>query len=336
MRAYQIETMGDISGLKLVDLPQPTAGPGQVVVRVKACSLNFRDLMILRGQYNPNMDVPRIPLSDCSGEIVEVGVGVDTVQKGDRVCGCFMPGWQGGACDSTMQKTALGGEVDGVLSEYITLPATGVVSIPEHLSFEEAATLPCAGVTAWHAILSGKPVLPGHKVLLLGTGGVSIFALQFAKLAGATVAITSSSDDKLNFAQKLGADFTVNYRKDPDWDKTVLQWSGGEGVDHVVEVGGAGTLSKSMKAVRMSGHVALIGVLSGPGDFNPISILMKSVNVRGIYVGSRAMFESMNKAISAHKVKPIIDRTFSFDQVPQAYEHLASQDHLGKIVIKLG
>ncbi|MCA9039449.1 MAG: NAD(P)-dependent alcohol dehydrogenase [Planctomycetaceae bacterium] len=335
MRAYQIETMGDVSGLKQVELPKPTAGPGEVVVQVRACSLNYRDLMIIRGHYNPKMEVPRIPLSDCSGEIVEVGPGVTNLEPGTRVTGCFMPGWQAGGCDITAQQTALGCEAEGVLADYITLPATGVVKIPDHLSFGEAATLPCAAVTAWHAILSGKPVLPGHTVLLLGTGGVSIFALQFAKLAGAKVAITSSSDDKLNFAQKLGADFTVNYRNDPDWDKTVLQWSGGAGVDHVVEVGGAGTLPQSIRAVRMSGHIALIGVLSGVGDFNPISILMKSINVRGIYVGSRDMFQSMNKAISAHQLRPVIDRTFGFDEVPQAYEHLASQTHLGKIVIEL-
>lgn len=335
MRAYHIEKAGEISGLKQVDLPQPTAGHGEVIVHVKACSLNYRDLMVVKGQYNPKMQVPRIPLSDGAGEIIEVGPGVSNLERGDRVAACFMPGWQSSGCDNTAQRTALGCEADGILSEYVKLPATGVVKFPEHLSFSEAATLPCAGVTAWHAILSGKPALPGHTVLLLGTGGVSIFALQFAKLAGARVAITSSSDDKLNFAQKLGADFTVNYRKDPDWDKTIAQWSGGAGVDHVVEVGGAGTLPKSINAVRMSGHIALIGVLSGTGDFNPITILMKSINVRGIYVGSREMFQSMNKAISANKMKPVIDRSFKFDEVPQAYEYLASQEHLGKVVIEM-
>lgn len=335
MKAYQIQQMGDLSGLQQVELPKPEVGPGEVLVNIKACSLNFRDHLVLRGLYNPKMPVPRIPLSDCCGEVVETGDGVDQFQVGDRVSGLILAGWQAGPPRAKVFGTGLGGETEGVLAEYVLFKESGVIKVPDHLTAIQAATLPCAALTAWNALMTDHPVKPGETVLLLGTGGVSLFALQFAKIAGASVAITSSSDQKLELARNMGADFTVNYRENDEWEKEILNWTNRAGVDHVVEVGGAGTLPKTAKAVRIGGHIALIGVLSGASDFNPISVLMKAVTLRGIYIGSGHMYEEMNRAISKHKLEPVIDQVFPFEEVPQAYEYLASGKHSGKIVIDL-
>jgi NADPH:quinone reductase-like Zn-dependent oxidoreductase len=333
MRAWIIPSFG-IDNLQLVDRPEPTAGPGQVVVAVRAVSLNFRDLLIVRGQYNPRMALPRIPCSDAAGEVIAIGPGVTRAAVGDRVCGTFMQTWIAGRLTDAAGRSALGGEIDGVLAERVLLSEEGVVKYPAHLSAEEAATLPCAAVTAWHALAEGG-LRAGETVLLQGTGGVSIFALQIAKQFGARVLITSGHDEKLARAIQMGASVGVNYRTTPDWDKWARSQTGGVGVDHVVEVGGAGTLERSFKAVRTGGHIALIGVLAGTGSVNPIPVLMRSLIVRGIFVGSREMFEDMNRAFDLHETHPIIDRVFDFDQFPTALRRLESGTHFGKMVVRV-
>ena len=333
MRAWTIPAFG-LDNLQLADRPEPTPGPGQVVVGVRAVSLNYRDLLIVKGQYNPRMPLPRIPCSDAAGEVVAVGPGVTRVAVGDRVCGTFMQRWVAGRLNDTVARSALGGDFDGVLAERVVLSEDGVTKYPAHLSADEAATLPCAALTAWNALAEGG-LRAGETVLLQGTGGVSIFALQIARLFGARALITSGSDEKLARAIEMGASAGVNYRTTPDWDKWARGQTGGVGVDHVVEVGGAGTLERSFKAVRTGGHIALIGVLAGVGAVNPTPVLMRSLTVRGIFVGSRAMFEDMNRAFEMHQTRPVIDRTFGFDEFPSASRHLESGAHLGKVVVRV-
>jgi NADPH:quinone reductase-like Zn-dependent oxidoreductase len=303
---------------------------------MRAWSLNYRDLMVLKGQYNPKLKMPAVPLSDGVGEVVETGPGVSRVAVGDRVAGAFMPEWISGQIHEGAARSALGGGGAGMLSEYVVISAEGVVRVPEHLSDEQAAALPCAAVTAWHALVPEGHVKSGDSVLVLGTGGVSIFALQFAKLHGARVIATSSSDEKLAKARELGADEGVNYKTTPDWNKRVLELTGGRGVDFVVEVGGAGTVGQSMKAVRPGGQISLIGVLSGGGEkVNPMPILMKNIRVQGIFVGTREMFEAMNRAIALHQLQPIVDRVFPFAEAVEAYRYMESAAHFGKIAIKM-
>ena len=333
MRAWTIPSFG-LDNLRLEDRPEPTPGPGQVALAVRAVSLNYRDLLIVKGQYNPRLPLPRVPCSDAAGEVVAVGPGVTRVAVGDRVCGTFMQRWVAGRLTDEAARSGLGGDIDGVLAERVVLSEQGVVKYPSHLSPEEAATLPCAAVTAWAALAEGG-LRAGESVLLQGTGGVSVFALQIARQFGARVLITSSSDDKLARALQMGASAGVNYRTTPDWDKWVRTQTGGVGVDHIVEVGGAGTLERSFKAVRTGGHIALIGVLAGTGSVNPMPVLMRSLRVCGIFVGSREMFEDMNRALELHETRPVIDRTFGFADFPAALRHLESGAHFGKIVIKL-
>jgi NADPH:quinone reductase-like Zn-dependent oxidoreductase len=334
MRAYTVPTFG-LDNLALIDRPDPVPGPGQVLVRVKAVSLNYRDLMVAKGQYNPRMPLPRVPCSDCAGDVVAVGPGVTSAKVGNRVCGTFMPAWTDGDLTEAATASALGGAVDGVLAERVLLPDTGVVPVPGHLSYEEAATLPCAAVTAWHALTVGFDPA-GKTILLQGTGGVSIFALQFAKALGAKVLITSGSDEKLGRALTMGADAGTNYRTNADWDKWAREQTGGRGVDLVVEVGGAGTLERSIKAARHAGRIALIGVLSAGGGVNPIGILMRAVTVQGIYVGSREMFRAMTRVIERDRIRPVIDRVFPFADAPAAFRHLEAAGHFGKVVIAVG
>jgi len=332
MRAFEITRFG-IDELKMAERPDPKPGPGEVLVNVRAVSLNFRDLMVVKGTYNPKLRMPIIPCSDAAGEVTAVGAGVTRVKAGDRVCGIFMQGWISGGVDETIARTALGGAIDGVLAESVVFNQEGVVKFPDHLSYEEASTLPCAAVTAWHALVAKGGIKAGDTVLTLGTGGVSTFALQFAVMSGATVIATSGSDKKLDRARSMGARETINYRTTPDWEERVRKITGG-GVDHVVEVGGSGTLMKSFRAVRMGGTVSVIGALSGgAGDVSPLPILMKNIRVQGIFVGSREMFEAMNRAISNHRLKPVIDSTFPFTEAPAAMRYLESAAHLGKVVI---
>ena len=334
MKVYEFRQFG-MENLVAGERPEPKPGAGEVTVRFHAASLNFRDVMFARGVYNPRAKFPAVPLSDGAGEVVEVGPGVTRWRVGDRLCPIFMQGWIEGPATAEKNKTSLGGggEYDGVLRERGVFREEALVRIPEGLSYEEAATLPCAAVTAWHALSIFGKVQPGETVLTMGTGGVSMFALQFAKAAGARVIATSSDDAKLARVREMGADETLNYKTTPDWEKEVMRLTGGVGVDHVVEIGGAGTLNKSVASARVGGKVALIGVLT-EGAFNPIAVLMKSVSLQGIFVGSREMFEGMNRAIGVNKIKPVIDRVFGFDEVRGALEYMASGRHFGKIVIR--
>ncbi len=310
----------------------PELAANEVVVKMHAASLNYRDYLITTGAYSKNLPLPVVPLSDGAGEVVEVGSSVTRFKKGDRVMPIFMQAWISGRLNKDAAKSALGGSIDGVLQNEGVFPAESLVSIPSHLSFEEAATLPCAALTAWNAMFEHGCVQAGNTVLALGTGGVSIFALQLAKAAGAEVIITSSSAEKLDRAKLLGADFCVNYRDNPDWDKTILQQYK-DGVDHIIEVGGAGTLDRSLNTVRLGGHISAIGLLA-QGQFDATKLLMKSIRLQGIFVGSREMFQRMNRAIEFHKIKPVIDRVFSVDQVQEALDTLKSGSHFGKIVLK--
>ena len=335
MRAYRIHEAIGPDSLKREELPEPKAGPGRVVVRVRATSLNYRDLLVIKGAYARNLPLPLVPLSDGAGEVVEVGPGATRFKPGDRVAGCFFSNWSDGPLSEAASKSALGGAVDGMLAERVALPEGGLVKTPDHLSDEEAATLPCAALTAWHALMEGGGLKAGETVLVQGTGGVSVFALQFAGIAGARVIATSSGDAKLARARELGASDGINYKTTPDWDVAARDLTEGVGVDHVVEVGGAGTLPRSVKAVRLGGHIPLIGVLTGGGEFDPRPLLMKNIRLQGIYVGSRLMFENMNRAIALHKLRPVIDKVFPFDQAAEAYKHLEGGSHFGKVVIKI-
>jgi NADPH:quinone reductase-like Zn-dependent oxidoreductase len=336
MKVYELQSNAGIEALKLGERPEPKPRAGEVLIRIKATSLNYRDLMVAQGTYGSKLQYPLIPLSDGAGEVVALGEGVTRVKQGDRVAGIFFPEWIYGQLTRQKMKSDLGATIDGMLAEYVVLHQDGLVILPEHLSDEEGATLPCAAVTAWHALVTKGNIKAGESVLLLGTGGVSIFALQFAKLHGAKVIITSSSDEKLERAKKLGADETINYKTYPDWEKKVYELSDRIGVDHVVEVGGAATLPKSLQAVRIGGRISLIGVLSGRGEkVDPLPILFKSLTVQGIYVGSREMFEAMNQVISQHQIKPVIDKVFPFAEAHQAYRYLESKAHFGKVVIRL-
>jgi NADPH:quinone reductase-like Zn-dependent oxidoreductase len=313
------------------DEPQPRAR--EVVVKFRAASLNYRDVLFHKGVYNPRARFPAVPLSDGAGEVVAVGEEVTRWKIGDRVCTIYYPDWLDGASPNSEYRRSPGdGELDGVLREYGALHEDALVKIPEHLSFEEAATLPCAAVTAWNALVRVGSLRAGETVLTLGTGGVSAFAVQFARMHGARVIATSSSDDKLARARELGAGETVNYRETPDWDKEVLRLTGGEGVDHVVEVGGAGTLAKSVNAARVGGLVSLIGVLTG-GVFDPIRVLTKAVRLQGVVVGSRRMFEEMNRAVAANRLRPVVGKTFAFDEAREALKYMEGGSHFGKIVI---
>lgn len=335
MRAYRFTDSFGLENLRFIDLPDRQPGPGQAIVQVRACSLNYRDLVVAKGGYGRAVKPPLTPLSDGAGKVIAVGEGVKRVTPGDRVCGIFMQRWIDGGIDDDKWASAMGGGMDGMLAEQVCLSAEGLVRIPAHLSFEEAATLPCAAVTAWNALFRSGGLKPGESVVVLGTGGVSIFALQFAKIAGARVIATSSSDAKIERLRSMGVDAAINYKSTPEWDKPVREATGGIGADHVVEVGGAGTLPASIRAVRRGGHIALIGVLTGQGEIDPRPILIKSIRVQGIYVGSRQMFEDMNRAIEAAQLKPVVDRVFPFEAAADAMRYMESGAHFGKVVIQI-
>lgn len=340
MRRYEISEPKGIGALSCVEREPPRPGPGQVLIEMKAWSLNYRDLSMPRGGYPGNDKVlkapPFVPLSDGAGEVLEVGSGVTRLARGDRVVTSFFQRWVDGELTADGKASALGGALDGVLSERVVLAQEGCVVAPPSLSFEEAATLPCAGVTAW-AALTEAATRAGQTVLLLGTGGVSIFGLQLCKAMGARVIITSSSAEKLERARLLGADETINYVDCPEWDTRVKQLTGGVGVDHVLEVGGAGTLERSLRATRVSGTVSLIGLLSGNPEQNPspMDVMFNRLTLRGIYVGSRKMLEELCRAIETNQLHPIIDRVFPFGAVPEAFRYLKSGQHFGKVVIAL-
>jgi len=338
MRAFVIRGGFGFDHLTHEDRPDPVPGPGQVLVRVRAASLNYRDLLVARGEYNPKLPLPRVLGSDAAGEVVAVGEGVTKWKPGARVIGCFFQDWAAGPLTEKAARSALGADRDGVLAELVAFEAGGLLAVPKHLSFEEAATLPCAAVTAMHALLvagQNEGLSAGSTVLVQGTGGVSVFVLQLAKAIGARVLLTTRSADKAKRARELGADAVCVTADTPDWERWAREQTGKVGVDLVVEVGGAGTMEKSLRAVRHGGDIALIGVLSGPGAFDPIQAVMKGVTVYGIFVGSRDDFELLNDDLTAHQIHPVIDRVFPLAEARAAFDHLAAGGHVGKVVVAM-
>lgn len=331
MRVWQISQFG-VDSLEFAERPAHRPGPGEVQVKVHAVSFNYRDLLMVKGLYNPKMKLPRIPCSDGAGEVTAVGEGVTTWKRGDRVAGIFMQNWVDGPPTPAKVKGALGGDIDGMLAESVVLPESGLVALPHHLTFEEAATLPCAAVTAWNALASAH-LKPGATVLIQGTGGVSIFALQFARLMGLRVLGISGTQAKLERAFELGLHTGINYREIPDWDRWVLDETSGEGVDLVVEVGGVGTLPRSLRSVRMGGTIAQIGVLSEPAELLPLPVILhKQVHIRGIYVGSRQNFEEMNKAIALAQLRPV-EESFPWTEAREVLNRMEQASHFGKLVL---
>lgn len=339
MKQYRLEPRSDgPAALVLHEADEPTPGPGEVSIRLRAASLNYRDLLMRAGRSASGGTDPIVPLSDGAGEIAAVGEGVTEWQPGDRVAPTFFRDWISGPFDMAYHAAARGGSCDGVLAEALVAPAHSLVRVPNFMNFEEAATLPCAALTAWHALMErGEPAGPGKTVLCLGTGGVSLFALQIAKAAGARVILTSSSSEKLERARVLGTDETVNYREMPEWDREVWRLTEKQGVDLVVEVGGPGTIGRSMDSLAAGGRIALIGVLTGfdPPSASLFPLVKKNASLDGIYVGNREMFVRMNAFLEAHRIRPVIDRVFPFDEAPAAYAHLESGAHFGKIVVAL-
>ena len=313
------------------EIPQPSEN--EVLIRFKAASINARDAGILAGHYPATY--PRVPLSDGAGVIEKIGTKVSDYAVGDTVVSCFYPFWESGAANSDNHRASLGLETDGVLSEYYCLPTSAIVAMPAHLSFAEAATLPCAGLTAWSALVTKGKLRPGEHVLIQGTGGVAIFTLQLAKLMGAEVTVISSSDEKLQRAKKLGADHLVNYITEPEWSKAVFAKTGGKGVDLVVELGGGETLSQSLQCIKVGGKISLIGALTGiTASISIADILFRHVQINGITVGHRQDFLSMNRFIDHAKTKPIIEKSYGLDQISDAYLQMAKGGHFGKLIIE--
>ena len=337
MKRYELQGPDGIEGLALVDGPLPQPGAGEVLVRLKAATLNYRDLLTVKGGYGSRQKFPLVPVSDGAGVVETVGQGVRAFAPGDRVIGSFFETWLGGEPSQAKMRAALGGAVDGVLAEYRVFPAQALVRTPAHLSDVEVAALPCAGLTAWSAVIKLGGVKPGQTVLTQGTGGVSLFALQFAKMCGARVIATSSSEAKIERLNSLGADFTLNYKTTPDWGKKARELTG-QGVDLVVEVGGVGTLNESIRATRIGGTIAFIGVLAGPppSDLRLPLMVMQQQRLQGVTVGSVEDLQAMVDAISANGMKPVIDRTFRFDQAREAFAHMESGAHFGKVAIEIG
>jgi NADPH:quinone reductase-like Zn-dependent oxidoreductase len=336
VRAVELRDAFGLDHLALVERPDPVPGPGEVLLAMRAAALNYRDLLMVQGLYNRRQPLPLIPCSDGVGEVIARGEGVTRVEVGDRVCGIFAQRWIAGRPTRERLRSTLGGPLDGTLAERMVLSAEGVVKVPEHLSDEEAATLPCAAVTAWNALVTEGRLAAGETVLLQGTGGVSLFALQLARLAGARAIVTSSSDEKLARARELGAEAGINYRDTPEWGARAKELTGGVGVDHVIEVGGATTLKQSLQAVRLGGTVSLIGNLTGTSsEIALTAIFMQRIRVQGILVGDRESFEAMNRAIAAARLHPILDRTFDLPEARAAFEHMAAGQAFGKIVVSI-
>jgi NADPH:quinone reductase-like Zn-dependent oxidoreductase len=335
MRTWLLTNPGPDAALALEEAREPAPGAGEVLVRVRACSLNYRDLMILRGEYGAREHNPLVPLSDCAGEVAALGAGVEDFEVGQSVAGNFLQNWIDGPLTQSVYGSDLGFGLQGVLAEYRVFPAAGLVKLPRYVSFAEGATLPVAGVTAYNAVL--KHVSASETVLLLGTGGVSLFALQFAKACHARVIITSSDDAKLERAIKLGADHGVNYRTHPEWDKQVLALTDGRGVDLVVETGGAQTFEKSLNSLAPGGRVAQVGRLTGKlNGVNVHPLVYKGASLHGIYVGSRKDFEDMNALVSGLRLAGMIDDLVPFEEAPRAFERIAGGRHFGKVVVTLG
>lgn len=338
MRVWQVENAWSMDNLRLSTRPDPKPGVGQVRIRMSASALNYRDLIIpARGYGSRQAKLPLIVLGDGCGIVDSLGEGVTRLKEGDRVCPIFIQSWPSGAPNRERLSLTLGCEIDGTMAEFMVLPEDGVAPVPEHLDDLEAACLPAAAVTAWRALVTEGKSKPGDKVLVLGTGGVSLFALQFAKMLGAHVIITSSSDEKLARARALGADQTINYLSTPQWGKYAREIAGGEGVDHVVEVGGQGTMAQSLRAVRPGGVISVIGVLAGSTLNVPLGpIVTGHVRLQGITVGSGEDFANMAEAISKHKMHPVVSKVFAFDELRAAMDFLTSGGHFGKICVRHG
>jgi NADPH:quinone reductase-like Zn-dependent oxidoreductase len=337
MRALSVSEPWGHERITVIEAPDPTPGPGEVLVRMRAVSLNYRDLLMVGGMYarGPAQSGPITPFSDGCGVVEAVGSGVTRVAVGDRVATMFFQGWISGRPTVEKVSTALGYPIPGAGRELAVFSQDGVSKVPDFLTDQQVATLPCAALTAWRAIFEDGRLQPGETVLLLGTGGVSIFGLQFAHAAGYRTIITSSSDDKLARAKAMGADHAINYRQTPEWARTVRELTGGIGADIVLEVGGGDTIEQSVKAVRLGGHIALIGLVSGmPQGFNPASLLGNSVRMQGMTVGSREMFEAMCRAIALHRIAPVVDKVFPWTQATAAFEAMRGGEHFGKIVLE--
>ena len=337
MKAYELHPKENFEALTMVDRPTPPIGPHDVRVRVRAVSLNYRDLTIARGTRARPRPKPIVAASDGAGEVVALGDRVTRFKGGERVAALFFPNWLDGELSAPQHAAALGGSMDGMLAEEVTLNESSWVTVPSHLTFEEAATLPCAGVTAYNALFEAASLRPGDTLLVQGTGGVSIYGLQLAKAAGARVIVTSKNEEKRERARKMGADCVIDYQATPKWGESASAWTGGRGVDVVIEVGGPGTFDQSVAALRYGGTMSLLGVLTGlKGEVNTYGVFHKGLRVHGVYVGSRRMFEDLNRAITTSSIHPVVDRVFPFDEAKAAYEHLASGTHFGKVVIKVG
>jgi NADPH:quinone reductase-like Zn-dependent oxidoreductase len=334
MRAYEIVSNGGIDALALNERQSPQPGAGEILVGIRASSINYRDLSTIEDPVPRGVTYPLVPNSDGAGEVIAVGAGVTGFKTGDRVAGCFFQNWPDGRISAAAMASAMGGAIDGVLAEEVVLSEAGAVHIPAHMSFEEAATLPCAGLTAWNCLVEQASLKAGDTALFLGTGGVSIFGLQIAKMMGARAIITSSSDNKLERARELGADELINYRQTPDWEAKVLELTNGTGVDVTIETGGGGTLGKTIEATRIGGTISLIGVLTG-GTINPTTVMRKSIRLQGVYVGNRRMFEDMNAAFTQNRIHPLVDQVFDFEDARSAFQSMRVAGHFGKLVVKI-
>ena len=336
MKAFCLEGAFGLNNIKIKEVAQPEPGEGEILIKLKAASLNYRDVLMAEGKYNPRLQLPVVPLSDGVGEVVSTGAGVDRFKEGERVCPIFALNWLQPDIPVDIFKHTLGGPLDGTLRQYMVTSQDAVVKVPEYLSDAEAATLPCAALTAFNSIVTFGQIQKGQVVLVLGTGGVSIFATQIALAQGAEVIVTSSNDEKLERAGVLGAQHLINYNSNENWHKQAREITGGRGVDLVVEVGGAGTLEKSIKSVKNGGHISLIGILAGSGkDFNLLPILMRNIRVQGILVGCRDDFEQMNQMFAQHQIKPVVDQTVDFESSLDAFNELKSGSHFGKVCIKI-
>ena len=337
MRVYELQDAGGIDSLKVLERPVPQPGPGEILVRIRAMTLNYRDLVTLKGGYGSRQKIPLVPVSDAAGIVEAIGSGVTGFEPGDRVVNGFFPNWLGGEPSEQKFSGTPGGRADGVLCEYRAFPQRALFHVPAHLSDAAAAALPCAGLTAWSAIVKFGGLHPGSTVLTQGTGGVSLFALQFAKLSGARVIATSSSEEKIAKLRALGADATINYKTTPEWGKAARALSEDRGVDLVVEVGGAGTLNQSIRATRLGGTLAMIGVLAGPAnDLRLPLVVMQQLRLQGVTVGSLEDFRNMLDGIALHRMQPVVDKVFPFEQARDAFAYLASGRHFGKVAIAIG
>jgi NADPH:quinone reductase-like Zn-dependent oxidoreductase len=338
MEAYRIDRFGSVDGIMLRSSDNPRPGLREILMRVRASSLNYRDLMVLKGGSRGPTKPGVVPLSDGAGEVAAIGDGVTRVKIGDRIAGCFHPRWFGGPISADYLTDRLGANLDGMLAEYAVLSEEALVHVPSHLSFEEAATLPCAAVTAWVALTGRRRVTAGDTVLTQGSGGVSVFALQFARLLGARVIATTSTPEKTERLKALGASEVINYKETTDWDEKARELTDGRGVDCVVEIGGPGTIAMSLSALAVGGHISLIGASLTPSGtgLDPLMLTGRGITLGSISVGSRTDFEVMNRAIAMHRLRPVIDRTFPFAEAKEAYRHFEGRGHFGKVVITHG